>query len=81
MLEMWKKQQVHENAMNMYRADVLVKERGMMEKATLGRGSDLVQKMFGPCEAENWTKIDEVLQSRASGHKRARQNVETNSGS
>ena len=33
--------------------------------------SDMVQKMLGLCEAENGTKIDELLQAGASGHKRA----------
>ena len=33
-----------------------------------GRSSDLVETMFGPCETENGTKIDELLQAGASGH-------------
>ena len=33
-----------------------------------GRCSDLVQKMFGLCETETGTKIDELLQAGASGH-------------
>ena len=40
-----------------------------------------MQEMSGLCEAENGTKIDELLQAGASGHKRAWKNVETNSGS
>ena len=34
--------------------------------------------MLGLCEAKNVTEIDELMQVRASGHKRALQNVETN---
>ena len=44
-------------------------------------GSDLVQKMLGSCEAENGTKIAQLLQARASGHKRTWQDVKTNSDS
>ena len=62
---MWKRQQVHEDAREMHRAEVIVRKLGKMEKATLGRprfgkkngqagrSSDLVQKMLGLCEAEN----------------------------
>ena len=41
----------------------------------------MVQKVFGIREARNGTKNDELLQAGASGHKRAWQDVETNSGS
>ena len=42
------------------------------KKSGQARGSaDLVQRMLGFCEAENWTKIDELLQAGASRHKRA----------
>ena len=37
--------------------------------------------MLGLCEAKDGTEIDELLQAGASRHKRARQNVETNSDS
>ena len=75
----------------MRRAKVLVNEFGKMEKATsgrpryskkngqTGRSLDSVQKMLGPCETENGTKIDELLQAGASGYKRVRQNVKTHS--
>ena len=39
------------------------------------------RKCSGTCETEIGIKIDELLQAGASGHKRARQNVKTNSGS
>ena len=41
-----------------------------------GRSSDLV-KMLWLCTTENGTQNDELLQARASGHKRAPKNVET----
>ena len=34
-----------------------------------------MQKMLGPCEAENGTKIDALLQAGASGHKGVRQDA------
>ena len=46
-----------------------------------GEYFDLVPKMLGLRTTENGTKIDELLQAGASGHKRAWQHVETNSGS
>ena len=39
----------------------------------------MVQEMLGLCEAEDGTEIDELLQAGASWHKRARQDVKTNS--
>ena len=36
-----------------------------------GRASDLVQKILGSCEAENWTKIDELLQAGASRYQKS----------
>ena len=68
---------------------MLGKEFGKMENAHdmarrirwAGRSFDLVQKMLGVRTTENGTKTDDLLQARASGHKRAWQNVETNSGS
>ena len=66
----------------MHRAETLVKEFGKLEKETLGRprfgkkngqagrGSDFVHKILGLCEAENGTQIDELLQARASRHKK-----------
>ena len=39
-----------------------------------------MQEMLGPCEAENGTNIDELLQAGAVRHKRARQDVNTTSG-
>ena len=45
------------------------------------QGSAMVQKMLGLSEAENGTPIDELLQARTSRHKRAGQDVETNSDS
>ena len=43
-----------------------------------GRRFGLVEKMLGLCTTENGPQIDELLQARASGHKRAWQNVEPN---
>ena len=40
-----------------------------------------MQNIFGLCEAKNVTEIDELLQAGAGGHKRARQDVKTDSGS
>ena len=40
-----------------------------------GEVLDLVQKMFGLCETENGTHIDELPQAGATGHKRAWENV------
>ena len=66
---------------------------GKLEKATFRRtrygkkcgqgvrSLDLLQIMLGLCETENGTKIDELLQARASGHKRVRQDAKTNSDS
>ena len=77
----------------MYRTKILVGKCWEVVKATFGRtrygekngqagrSFDLVQRMFGLCETENGTEIDELLQVGASGHKRARQDVKTNSGS
>ena len=82
MHEMWKRQQVHENARNMHRAEVLVKDLGELENATFerarygkkngqaGRSFHPVQNMFGPCEAKHGTNIDELLQARASVKKK-----------
>ena len=39
----------------------------------------MVQEMLGLCEAENGTTIDELLQAGASGHKRIRQDVRSES--
>ena len=39
----------------------------------------MVQEMLGQCEAKGGTEIDELLQAGASRHKRAQQDVETNS--
>ena len=90
---MWKRQQVHEDARTMYRAEILGKDFGKMVNATYGRtrygekngqagrSFDLVQKMLGLRTKENEITIDELLQAGASGHNRAWQNVETNSGS
>ena len=75
-----KRQQLYETTRKMLRAKVLVKKIEKMEKTTFGRtrygkkngqggrSSDLVETMFGPCETENGTKIDELLQAGASGH-------------
>ena len=38
----------------------------------------MVQKMLGQCETGNGTKIDELLQAGASGHKREWQDAFTN---
>ena len=40
-----------------------------------------MQEMLGLCETEDGTQIDELLQAGASGHKRARQDIKTNSDS
>ena len=40
-----------------------------------------MHKMFGLCETEHGTKIDELLQAGASRHERVRQDEKTNSGS
>ena len=86
MHEVWKRQQVHEDARKMYRVEVLVRklwENGESDIREHGKftlevaicseewigSSDLVQKMLGLCEAENGTKVDEVLQARASRQK------------
>ena len=88
-MDLRKKQQVHEDARKMHRAEVLLRKVGKMVKATdlvrrvdrQGGHIDWVQKVLGPREAENGTIIDELLQAGASGHKRAWTNVETNSAS
>ena len=84
MSEMWKLQQVHEDARTMCRAEIFGKEFGDMEKAACGRGHDMArrtdmqgevlsccQNMLGLRTTENGTKTDELLQARASGHNRA----------
>ena len=77
--------------MNIHRAEVLVRKVGKMVKATFrrprfgkksrqaGRNIDVVQEML--CEAENETKIVELLQARASEHQGIWQDVKTNSDS
>ena len=45
-----------------------------------GEVLNLVQEMRGLCEAKDGTEIDDLLQAGASRHKRARQDVKTNSG-
>ena len=37
MYEMWKRKQIHKDARNMYRAKILVKKFGKMEKVPFGR--------------------------------------------
>ena len=49
------------------------------EEWTGRRGSDLVQKVFGTCEAKNGTEIDELLQTGTDGHQRIWKNAENNS--
>ena len=39
----------------------------------------MVQEMLRLCETENGAQFDELLQAKASGHKRAWENVENNS--
>ena len=87
MYEMWKRQQEHEGARTMYRPEKCEIFVVKMRKATYvgghdtaGRSLDLAQKMLKLCETETGTKTDERLQARASGHKRVRQDVKTNSG-
>ena len=91
--EVWKVQHVHEDARDVHRVEVLVRNFGNMETATSGRlrfdkesgqtGEVLIwcrkcsARVF--CEAENGFKIDERLQTRARTHWRAWQDVETNS--
>ena len=53
---------------------------GGQKNGQTGRSSNLMQEMFGVCEAKNGTKIDELLQVGASRYPRAWQNVEENSG-
>ena len=75
------------------RPKYLAKNFGKMGKATSGRtrhghnngrarrSFELVKKMLSRYARQKMgPKIDELLQAGASGHKRARQNVETNSG-
>ena len=73
---------VHEDAREMHRTKILVgKFRKMVRRMDRqGGNSDMVQEMLVLCEAENGTKIDELLQARANRHKGAWTNVETNSG-
>ena len=42
-------------------------------------GPDMVQKVFGTCEAKNGTETNELLQTGTDGHPRVWQNVEENS--
>ena len=75
MHEVWKRQQVHDGARKMHRAEVLIRKLGgKWKKATSGShdlvrrmdrqggSSDLVREMLGTCEAKNGTEIDELLQ-------------------
>ena len=92
MHEMGKKQQVHEDARKMYRTKIFVGKFWKVEKATPGRprfskmcgqarrSSDMVQKVFGICEAKNGTEVNEVLQAGASGLQGVWQNVNADSG-
>ena len=90
--EMWKTQQVHEDARTMYRAEILGNMFGKMEKATLretrnckkngqaGRSFDLVQKLFGLRTAEHGTLTDELLQAEqvgTKGHGKMLQRIQT----
>ena len=90
MHEVWKKQQVHEDAREMYRTQVLVEKMENGESVTLevmiwsgqmGRSPDMVQKVFGICDAKNGIETNELLQTRTDGHKGIWQNVEENSNS
>ena len=45
----------------------------------VGRGSDMVQKVFGMCEAKNGTETHELLKTGTDGHPRIWQNAENNS--
>ena len=44
-----------------------------------GRRPDMVQKVFGICEAKNGTETCELLQTGTDGHQRVWQHVEENS--
>ena len=74
MYEVWKEWQVHEDSRKVYGAEVFVNNFcGTWRKKYLGshdlvsksgyarRNIDLVQEMLRPCEAENGTKISELL--------------------
>ena len=81
MHEVWKRQQVHEGARQMHRAQILVNGKSVTldvmiwyNNGQTGKDADLVQKMFGLCEARSGPEIEELLQAGASRHKRARQN-------
>ena len=64
MHEMWKKQQVHENATTMYSAEILVKEFGKWRKRHVG-GRDLVRRVGRQGEVLMWCR-------KCSGHARQR---------
>ena len=75
----------------MNRTKIIVKKFGKMEKTASGRSrpgqkngqagrvSDMVQKVFGICEAKNGTETDDLLQTGTDGHQRIWQDVEENS--
>ena len=46
-----------------------------------GRSFDMVQKVFGICEAKNGTKTNELLQTKTNGHQRIWQDGEKNPNS
>ena len=67
MQEMWKGQQVREDATEMHRTDARV---GFFWKNREGPSSDLVQKMLGLCKAENEAQTDELPHAGTDGHQR-----------
>ena len=92
MCEMWKRKQIHEHARKMHRTKIIIKNVVKWRRSHLGGhdlvrrmerqggGPDMVQKVFGICEAKNATEIDELLQTGTHGHPSAWQNVEEDSG-
>ena len=63
MSEMWKSQQVHEDARKMYRAEILGKALGRWRKQHVG-GHDMVRRMDRQAEVLIWCRNARVTHDR-----------------
>ena len=63
MHEMWKGQQVHEDAKEMHRTEVLVRKLGKMGKRDLG-AHDLVRRVDRQCEVLIWCRNARAMRGR-----------------
>ena len=76
--EMWKRKQIHEDVLDQHSCqkvwengeDAIWEVMTWSENGQAGRGSAVVQKVFGICEAKNGTETMKLLQTGTDGHQR-----------